>query len=285
MRNLQEFLAKYYHILLFALLEVISLVLLFQYNSYQGSAWFSSANYVSGKAYEYSSKVESYFALSDVNKALMKRNVLLERQLSETSEKLREATSDRTLRPTMAQALGGYKLVPAEVVSNNLSSRDNLLTIDRGSADGVQRDMGVISGTGVVGIVYLVSTHYAVVIPVLNVRSSISCVIKSTGYSGNLHWEGGLRNMAYLDDVPRHAQLKKGDEIVTSGYSLVFPPGVSVGRIRKVQNSPDGLSYRLTIALSTDFGNLRDVYVVDNSGLQERLELMRAAQDSLEVKQ
>ena len=73
-------------------------------------------------------------------------------------------------------------------------------------------------------------------------------------------------------------------DVVTSGYSSIFPPGVLVGKILHVFNSPNGLSYRLQIKLSTDFGKLRDVCVIDNAGMDERLEMMRAVQDSLKVK-
>ena len=63
MKNLIDFITRYNYWFLFLLLEVISFVLLFQFNSYQGSVWFTSANVVSGKVYETSSEVESFFAL------------------------------------------------------------------------------------------------------------------------------------------------------------------------------------------------------------------------------
>ena len=155
------------------------------------------------------------------------------------------------------------------------------MTIDKGSADGIHKDMGVISGTGVVGIVYLVAEHYAIVIPVLNTKSNISCMIQNRGYFGYLRWKGGVSDLAYLEEVPRHAHFKLGDYVVTSGYSAVFPPGVRVGRILHVFNSADGLSYRVQLRLSTDFARLRDVCVIDDAAMKERLEIMCAAQDSI----
>ena len=181
--------------------------------------------------------------------------------------------------------LQNYRLISAKVVSNSITKADNFITLDRGSADGVKKDMGVISGTGVVGIVYLVSTHYSIVIPVLNTKSNISCCIQGRDYFGYLHWTGGNSKMAYVDDIPRHAHFKLYDKIVTSGYSSVFPSGVLVGKIMHVYNSSDGLSYRLKIELSTDFGNLRDVCIIDNSLIQERIELFHAAQDSIKPKE
>ena len=282
MRNLLEFLAKYNHWFVFLILEVVSMVLLFQYNSYQGSAWFSSANAVTGKLYEWDANVETFFSLTKVNQELTQRNAYLEQEVQKLSDSLVSVTKDSSIyhRDQFA-LLRNYRLIPAKVVANSVDKPGNLMTIDKGSADGIHKDMGVISGTGVVGIVYLVAEHYAIVIPVLNTKSNISCMIQNRGYFGYLRWKGGVSDLAYLEEVPRHAHFKLGDYVVTSGYSAVFPPGVRVGRILHVLNSADGLSYRVQLRLSTDFARLRDVCVIDDAAMKERLEIMRAAQDSI----
>lgn len=284
MRNLLEFLAKYNHWFVFLILEVVSMVLLFQYNSYQGSAWFSSANAVTGKLYEWDANVESFFSLTKVNQELTQRNAYLEQEVQKLSDSLVSVTKDSSIyhRDQFA-LLRNYRLIPAKVVANSVDKPGNLMTIDKGSADGIHKDMGVISGMGVVGIVYLVAEHYAIVIPVLNTKSNISCMIQNRGYFGYLRWKGGVSDLAYLEEVPRHAHFKLGDYVVTSGYSAVFPPGVRVGRILHVFNSADGLSYRVQLRLSTDFARLRDVCVIDDAAMKERLEIMRAAQDSIET--
>ena len=284
MRNLLEFLAKYNHWFVFLILEVVSMVLLFQYNSYQGSAWFSSANAVTGKLYEWDANVETFFSLTKVNQELTQRNAYLEQEVQKLSDSLVSVTKDSSIyhRDQFA-LLRNYRLIPAKVVANSVDKPGNLMTIDKGSADGIHKDMGVISGTGVGGIVYLVAEHYAIVIPVLNTKSNISCMIQNRGYFGYLRWKGGVSDLAYLEEVPRHAHFKLGDYVVTSGYSAVFPPGVRVGRILHVFNSADGLSYRVQLRLSTDFARLRDVCVIDDAAMKERLEIMRAAQDSIET--
>ncbi len=284
MRNLLEFLAKYNHWFVFLILEVVSMVLLFQYNSYQGSAWFSSANAVTGKLYEWDANVETFFSLTKMNQELTQRNAYLEQEVQKLSDSLVSVTKDSSIyhRDQFA-LLRNYRLIPAKVVANSVDKPGNLMTIDKGSADGIHKDMGVISGTGVVGIVYLVAEHYAIVIPVLNTKSNISCMIQNRGYFGYLRWKGGVSDLAYLEEVPRHAHFKLGDYVVTSGYSAVFPPGVRVGRILHVFNSADGLSYRVQLRLSTDFARLRDVCVIEDAAMKERLEIMRAAQDSIET--
>ena len=284
MHNLTEFLAKHNHWFVFLVLEVVSMVLLFRYNSYQGSVWFSSANAVTGKVYEWDSAVESFFSLSGVNSQLTQRNAFLEQQvrmLDDSIARLTRSQEAAVARLSSMVPFQGCRLIPAKVVANMVNRYDNLITIDKGSADGVKRDMGVVCGMGVVGIVYLVSEHYSIVIPALNSHSNISCTIQRRGYFGYLRWRGGSSQLAYLEDVPRHAHFKLGDNVVTSGYSSVFHPGVMVGKVLHVFNSADGLSYRVQVKLSTDFARLRDVCLVDDSALQERIDLMRAAQDSI----
>lgn len=285
MNNLLDFLSRHYHWFLFAFLEVICAVLLFQYNSYQSSVWFSSANVVAGKVYEVNAKVTQFFSLVKLNEELTHRNVYLEQQVQNLYNQLADKDVDTTLAKSASmKVLEHFRLIPAKVVSNSVDKKDNLITIDKGEADGVRKDMGVVCGTGVVGIVYMAGKHYSVVIPVLSSKSSISCSIDGRGYVGYLHWTGGNSQMAYVDDIPRHARFRLYDRVVTSGYSSVFPPGIAVGKIRHVYNSSDGLSYRLQVHLYTDFSRLRNVCVIDDDQIQERLDILRAAQDSLEKK-
>ena len=283
MRNLLDFLKDYYHWLLFVFLEVVSGFLLFQYNNYQGSVWFSSANSVAGKIYEWKSQATKFFTQSQANEMLTRRNVLLEQQVDILRRRYTELTHDSTvLEVNEARFLSQYELIPAKVVDNPLNSKENLMTIDKGRVDGVAVDMGVACGNGIVGVVYLVSDHYSVVIPVLNATSSrISCAIRNRGYFGYLHWYGGDPSVAYVEDVPRHAKFKLGEWVVTSGFSSIFPSGVSVGKIEQVYNSRDGLSYKLKIRLSTDFTNLRDVVVISDKSIAERAALLQAARDSI----
>lgn len=277
MQSLLAFLSKYNHWLLFVFLEVVSMVLLFRFNSYQGSVYFTAANAVSGQVLEWNSGVEKFLYQSKLNEQLTKRNVQLELQNRQLMAMLNKREAP------IPKDVVGYKVISAKVVSNSLGKRDNFIVIDKGSADGVRRDMGVTSGTGIVGTVYLTSAHHSLVIPVLNSRSNISVAISKRGYFGYLQWNGGDSRTADVNDVPRHAHFRLYDKVVTSGYSSIFPPGLMVGKVLHVYNSDDGMSYRLKVQLSTDFGRLRDVCVIDNAPMEERINLIRAAQDSLGI--
>lgn len=282
MRNLFEFLLKYYHWILFVLLEVASAVLMFRNNIYHGSVWFSSANTMVGYVYEKGEEIASFFSLVDVNKQLTERNYYLERKVNQLARLYNEATKDTTaVERAGLELLGRYKPIAAKVVSNSLYSADNFITIDKGRKDSVDVNMGVACGTGVVGIVCIASDYYSVVMPVINVRSRLSCTIRNRGYFGYLSWTGGDASIAYLEDIPRHATFEKGDWIETNGYSAIFPQGILVGKIIDVSDSPDGLSYRMKIHLSTDFGKLRDVCVISDKELVEQARLMNMVRDSL----
>ena len=266
MKNLLEFLQRHHHWFLFVLFEALSMVLLFQFNSYQGSVWFSTANAIAGRVYEWDAAVESFFTQARVNEELTTRNFYQERQLTQLRRLYQEATQKTdTAELRELEKLAQYKLIPAKVVSSELHKNNNLMTINRGSADGVEPGMGVACGQGVVGVTFLCSDHYTVVIPVLNSTSSrISCTIRNRGYFGVLRWYGEESGYAYVEDIPRHARFKRGEWVETNGYSSIFPAGVLVGQIAEVYNSRDGLSYKLKVRLSTDFGVLRDVVVISD---------------------
>lgn len=275
-------LAKYNHWFVFILLEVICFVLLFRFNNFQGSVYFSSANAVAGKVYEYNSSVTTFFNMSQSNKKLSERNLILEQQVRALTQYIATHHGDSlAMEQCQKQVLAGFKLIPAKVIQSTINREDNLITIDKGKADGIHEDMGVACGTGVVGVVYMASDHYSIVLPVINVNSNISVMIRKRGYFGFLHWKGTPSDIAYVDDVPRHARFALGDYVVTNGYSSIFPPGIMVGKILHVFNSSDGLSYRVQLRLSTDFGKLRHVCVIDNSALKDKALLLKAAQDSL----
>ena len=190
MRNLLDFLKMYHHWLLFIFLEVVSGVLLFKYNSYQGSVWLSSANVMTGKIYEWESDVTAHFRLGEENEALMLRNMYLERQVDQLRRLYNDLTNDTTVMERNELAfLSQYKVIPAKVVDNSLNKSDNLMTIDKGRADGVEVDMGLACGNGVVGVFYM--TFLSLMSPrrasvVLSAIVAISAI--STGMGATLLW-------------------------------------------------------------------------------------------------
>lgn len=264
------------------MLELISFAILFRFNNYQGSAFFTSSNQLAGMVYEAANQVTGYFNLRTINDDLVQKNVELELQIEQLRHKLSDLTGDSTGIERMKQeVLEGYEIYKAKVINNSLTHADNYLTIDKGENDGIRREMGVVNGNGIVGIVYLTSNNYSVVIPVLNSKSSISCKIKKSDYFGFLKWDGGSSEYAVVKDMPRHSLFSLGDTIVTSGHSAVFPGGIPVGTVEDMMDSHDGLSYLLKVKLFTDFAKLNDVRVIARKGQEEQTEL----EDKLNIKE
>lgn len=262
------------------LLEGLSFMLLFQFNHYHQSVWVTSANGVIGRVYEWENSFLSYIRLGQTNRDLMRRNLILEHNNEKLTRQLAILNHDSTLTERLqAERLSGVQFVEARVISNSVLHRNNFLTINKGEADGVKSEMGVVCGTGIVGIVFMTSTHYSIVQPLLNSHSRISCRLRGSKYFGYLRWEGGSPLYAALDDIPRHARssFKVGDEVETSGFSSVFPAGIFVGRISAIEDSEDGLSYKLKILLGTDFSRLQDVCVIQQQFYDELHELEQRA--------
>ena len=274
MRNLIDFFLKYNYWFLFILLEVISFALLFRFNNYQGSVFFTSSNAIVGSVYELTNQISGYFHLKEINDNLVQENVELKLQMEHLRKTYTEQFTDSTSYERMKkEALTEYHIVKARVINNSLTHADNFITLNKGEEDGVYSEMGVISGNGIVGIVYQTSNHYSVVIPVLNSMSSISCKVKDSDYFGFLKWDGGSSQFAYVKDMPRHSMFSLGDTIVTSGYSAVFPSGIPVGTVEDMSDSHDGLSYLLKVKLFTDFARLGDVRIIGRKGSEEQKNL------------
>ena len=264
---------------MFVVLQLICVALLVNFNSYQGSVWFTSASRVMGTMSEATAVVKRYFGLNEANRILTERNILLVEELEQYKKLLKqekgiESLPELILKMDAVDSLhpkkktvetkipGSLFLCSAKVVNNSVHKLDNYLTIDRGENDGVRPGMGVVSGVGVVGIVYRTSGSYSLVLPLLNSKSSISCKLARTDYFGFLQWEGGNPLEISLTDVPRHAEFALGDTVVTSGHSTVFVEGIPVGTVNVQRESPDGLSFVLGVRLFADFGKLNDVFIM-----------------------
>ena len=265
MNNLTEFLKKYNHWILFLALEVVSFVLLFRFSLYHGSVWFTQTNSFVATVNSLYTQAESYLHLDETNRRLTSQNTILQIRTERLRQQLKDATRDTSGNERqILDTLRGYRLYAAKVVSSSIVKDDNYIVIDKGTADGIKPEMGVVGGGGVVGVVCAANTHYSLVLPVINVKSSISCRIRRTGYYGSLQWEGVSAYYARLVDMPQYAKTRSGDVVETSGYSTIFPPGLFVGKVCKETGSRGRMQHGYKVNLGTDFGNLRDVCVFEN---------------------
>lgn len=276
MRALLKFLIKHNHWFLFLLLEGISFVLIISFNNYQKATFFTSANSIVGNVYSTVNNVESYFALKDENATLLGHNKKLMNEVETLKEALRQMSdstmlAEKQLRETKAE---GYYYTTGRVVNNSVNKVNNFLTIDRGTADNIEGFMGVFNSKGVVGITYTSSQNFTVVMSLLNSKSTISCKVKNNEFC-TLKWDGKDTRYSYLIDLPRYEIFEQGDTVVTNGYSLIFPEGIPVGRIDRLEDSDDGQSYRARVELFVNFSEVDNVFVVGNSQKNEYDSLMQ----------
>lgn len=278
MQNLFNFLLKHSSWFLFLFYLIISLSFLFQSNAYQRSFYLNTSNRIVGNTLAVSGNIKSYWDLGSVNQALSSQNAQLEKKVLELEDQLKAVKSalmDTTYADTLLRVK--YDYIPAQVVNNSINQLQNYITINRGSKDGVRKDMGVVDHNGIVGIVSAVSDHFSVVISVLNTKLRLSGKIKSTDFFGSLTWDGLSPKQILLEELPRHVIYKEGDTIVTSGFSTVFPEGITVGKIETSEKQTNDNFYRLKVKLATDFYRLRDVRIIKNNFDSERKHLEETA--------
>jgi rod shape-determining protein MreC len=274
MRNLLAFLVKNYYLFLFLFLETIAIFLLVSNNSYQRAGFINSSNAVAGSIYETWSGVTDYLSLKHTNERLAEENALLRNQLKSSKENY---TVD-SIRVTDTINKRKYLYIPARVVNNSTNRSKNYLTLNRGSDQGVRRLMGVISGDGVVGIVQEVSGNFCTVRSVLHTTTRVPASIERFGENTILTWDGSSDFMGKIERVPSQLRIVKGDTVLTSPYSTIFPPGIMVGVVEEVTPIPGITFNNLKVRLSTPFSKLSYVYVVNNLFQQEQDSIERETQ-------
>ena len=274
MRSLLRLLIKNYPFLLFLLLEVISVVFIVNYNSFQRASFLNSSNAVSASVYSWYSGVVQYFRLAKVNSDLSAENAALRNQIDHL---------ENMIVDTSLYGFGNdttFQYISARVINNSVNKQQNYITLNKGRKDGVKPDQGIISSRGVVGIITNVSESYSMGLTVLNPRWSVSAKLKKSSYYGSLVWNGLDYKRADLNEIPFHVQLAQGDTVVTSGYSSVFPEGIMIGTIESLSRPEGENYYQIQVLLSADFKSVTHVEIIDNSKMNELRQLTKETQNA-----
>ncbi|HAJ99949.1 MAG TPA: rod shape-determining protein MreC [Bacteroidales bacterium] len=260
MRNLINFILKYHFALLFLILQAIAFFMLINSHQYQRALMVSSANSIAGTFYSIVSEVSQFAKLREANEQLAKENNLL-LHITRNSFLI---TDDKVFFHSDTTFQRQYSFVNAQVINNSISRQNNFLTLNKGRRHGIEPNMGVITFNGIVGVVNAVSENFSTVISLLNQESNISARIVRNDHIGSLVWDGGNYRRATLKYIPSHVELSKGDTIVSSGYSLIFPPGILLGTVQSFEQVPGEGFISADIELSLDFNSLTHVSVVRN---------------------
>lgn len=274
MQQIIFFFIRNKNFLLFVLLFTISVALTIQTHNYHNHKFVSSANAVTGTVFTIRNNITDYFSLGKENEQLLHENLMLRKRLAKFRETVTATRLDSTLLPSK------YEYFTARVINNNFSKTKNQLTLDKGSNDSIKIDMGVISSRGVVGIVSDVSKNYATVQSILNTKSRINAKLKKSSHFGSLIWNTEDPNIVQLVDIPRLAQLEKGDTIITGGRSTIFPEGILIGTVRDFHLDNDDNYYYVNIDLFNDMTSLEHVYLIENNDAEEILNLENGMEDA-----
>ncbi len=272
MRSLLRFLAKNYFFLLFLALESISMILVVRYNNYQKVQFLNSSNRVTAGIYDTFNSVYSFFHLQQINSELATDNARLRNQLQQFKEAGLPLNGD-TLKSDSLVAR--YQFIPARVINNSVNKQSNFITLNKGRKDGIEPDMGIIGPGGVVGIITNVSDHYSTGPTILNKRWRVSAKIKESNYFGSLGWDGYDHRGAKLNEIPFHVKMEVGDTIVTSGYSSVFPEGITIGKITGFNHESGDNFYDINVELSTNFMTLTHVEIIKDNHINEITNLQK----------
>lgn len=270
MQQIINFLIRNKHFFLFAFLLVLSLIFTIQSHSYHRSRFVNSANFFSGGIYTSVSSLQDYFKLKTYNEQLLEENALLRERLQKYGES--ETTLDNISylnKIIETDSTKQYQYIPARVINNSYAKADNFITIEGGSKNNIERDLGVITSKGIVGIIDKSSSGYSTILSILNSNFTTNAKLKSSEHFGTAQWNGEDPNIIQVIDMQQQAPIKVGDTIETSGKSAIFPKGIPIGIIESFELDQSKNYYTLSVKLLNDMTSLGHTYIIKNKFKEE----------------
>lgn len=268
MRNILFFIRRHFNFLLFLFLQVLSVYFIVTYSKYHHAIFGNFSHRITGNVNTRYANVQQYFSLKRTNDSLMRANENLYNKLKE--QYAMPDSGYRTLIDSLQlDSILQYRKITylsARVVSNAVTGQSNYIVVARGSKEGVREGMGAVDpNNGVVGIVTDVDEKYAVIMSMLHKDSHISGKIEKSGATGTLNWDGRQPNHVQLTGVPSGAQVKKGDQIISSGFSTAFPKGLKIGVVTGIKKEKSSSSFNILVKTTADFNSLQYLYLIDHT--------------------
>ncbi|MFI3301713.1 MAG: rod shape-determining protein MreC [Rikenellaceae bacterium] len=267
MHRIIEFLRSVYVVVLFVILECVAINFYAHSDVYTQAKMLGYSNRVVGGAQGVWGGVREYFGLRGRNDILVERVAELENELS----LYRHMASDSTLwAGTNPLVDVPYRYIVSKVVSNTINKLDNYIVLNRGSRDGVNKNMAVISpGGAMVGYVAATTEKYSMVVSILNTKFRTSGKISGQQQMGSIFWSGQNRYQVQMEELSKYAELNLGDKVISTGYSQIFPEGVAIGSIAEFSLNEGRTAYSVTIDLEIDISAISEVVIVANNNFDE----------------
>ena len=275
MRNILLFIQRYFTFICFLILQILCIVLLSRSSKSHETFFSTAANEVTGKVNQQYSGVRQYFSLRETNRMLTEENARLRNELTNNyidTASTQLVTTDSTLRDSVGR-MRKYTFLPAHVIGNTITLQNNFLTIERGSAQGVQKGMAVTSPQGIVGVVVEAGPNISRIMSLLHRNSKVSAMLKKDAVTGSLEWDGADPSYLTLRNIPKSSVIKKGDTVLTSNYSANFPSRLMVGTVAEIRSDSESNFFSLTIKTAVNFFNTQYVYLIENVRYKEQLSL------------
>lgn len=266
--KLIEFIRSIYVIVLFILLEVAALSYYARSNAYTQARLLTRSNQVVGDVQGLFTRVRTFWQLGEENRRLSERVIALEQELTA----YREAEAEGRLA-LLADSMRTkpYFYSTARVTSSSINRTRNFVVIDRGSDQGVESDMALLSASGaMVGHIVTVSKNYAVALTILSPRLQASGKLRhSPDYYGSIRWEGGNYRYVTMDELSKYADIHVGDEVISTGFSDYFPADIPIGVVESFELNETQTYYTVRVRLAADMSSLSDVILARNPNSQE----------------
>lgn len=267
------FIKKIHFFLLFIILESLAVHYYANSTSYTKVKLVTASNYVVGGLYAQLSGVGSYFNLRSENRRLLEELARVHNQLdSLRPDTSRLASVLLTAQDSLLlfnQGTRRYEYYDARVVNNSFTRQENYITLNKGVRDGMEPNMAVIAGGGIAGYVLSCSDRYSVCMSVLNRNFNTSGRIKGEEYFGSVYWDGISYEYVTLTEIPKYAPIERGDTILTTDYSSIFPPDVMIGTVESFELR-NATYYEVKVRLHADIAALSNVLAVKYLDANER---------------
>jgi len=278
MKSLFAFLIRHNFIFAFLFLLVLCVWLMINHNGYQGSRVINSSNEVVAGVYQSAANTKEYFALRQENEKLANENAVLRNLLRSNYASIPLKTHVRNDTLYKQQ----YTYTSAKVVNSSVNKRRNFLTINAGLDKALKQDMAVMTSDGIVGIISNVSENFSSAMSLLHKDVRVNCQLKKDGSYGPLVWDGADYRFCQLNDIPTHSKITKGDTVITSELSGIFPEGLMVGTVESYERKPNESFYTAQVRLSADLKKVNHVYIITNKFKNERDSLETANQKQVD---
>tara|TARA_B100001057_G_scaffold227039_2_gene227393 strand:+ start:35592 stop:36437 length:846 start_codon:yes stop_codon:yes gene_type:complete len=266
MRFLIEILIKYHVFIIFIFLFLFCLTLILKINPYNEANALNIFRNIIYNSKSLENKVTQYINLKNINSNLEQANC----KLTEENEFLKFENNELKTYKEFARSIQSpqnkrYKFIPAQVENTSWALPNNTIILNKGSRNGIKKNMGVFNNNGIIGVVSNTTNNFCEVTTIISKYSKLLTSIKTNNgivEEGVLKWDGANYKIATLEGVGNEIKISNGDSIFTSSKSKSFYDGIFIGTILNFQNKKSSNSHKIDVLIGVDFKNINSALII-----------------------